>query len=249
MLAAGAVVVAGLFGACQAPAPPTDAVGPPSVVHGPELRASAVVAVTTYRYVLPLRLWVRSSPSSTARVVGTFTRGTRVKVVGSTHGWSRIQRGTGYGWLPTAHLAVHAPPPAPRLADRVAHAYGVATVLYSTTSACGRLTTSPAQGGVLGCYELAHPGRIRVAAWMRHYSTMSPPSLGRSRTDVTARHEVAHDMIRRRCGTALPRVAGSRIEHVADAYSRLYANAPEAYYGYTASDAAKARAIHAGRCS
>lgn len=207
----------------------------------------AALADTTgvSRWVAVATIHARTGPASSRKVVARLHRGAVVTVVGTSGGWSEIRHGSGTAWVVTRHLTATKPQ---RVVDRIAHHYGIATVEYVKTSVCGTFTKTATQSGLLGCYELAHPGRIEVAAWMKSYTTLSPSSFGKSRAGTTARHETAHALIRRVCGTAVPPAAKNRIENVTDAYAHLYVGARAAYYGYTTADLGTARALHAGHC-
>ena len=62
-------------------------------------------------------------------------------------------------------------------------------------------------------------------------------------------HELGHIKIEIHCGTHAPSIAGSRVEHVMDAYSTYYLGMTSANYGFTENDLWRAKQIHGGRCA
>lgn len=131
------------------------------------------------------------------------------------------------------------------IADRIAAQYGLSVIYTDDGRNCGQTgIVTDTLFRVGGCFQTSTPSVIYLSPSAR--TPRGPGDEGLIRN--VARHEVAHALIYRQCGTI--RVGGERYEHVTDAFTALYLGGSGAAggYGYTDADAALARDIHAGRC-
>ncbi|GAB6938373.1 hypothetical protein JCM11754A_18990 [Isoptericola variabilis] len=121
---------------------------------------------------------------------------------------------------------------------------------HTATDPCGR---ERKPGHVLGCQVNvgSENRRVAITAPDRAYETAD----GLHNLDQVMRHETAHALIARQCGTVYPPIAGDRAESITDVYAISYlggdgdlftAKSPNA--PYTAGDWQAAERIHGGDC-
>jgi hypothetical protein len=136
------------------------------------------------------------------------------------------------------------------VAEGIAAEWGV-SVRWTDAQTCGWRpgAWSPTSVTITGCVNETEQTIQLSTAGMGADFDHDRPAAQRILSD-TARHEIAHVLIGRKCGTPNPPIADVRYENVTDAYSVMFVGATSAPgYGFTDADAAIAQAIHDGRCS